>query len=312
MVRLGVCLGLLCVSLGALPLRAAADGSRSGKIDEARERMSESSNDDDDDDSGGDDDSGDDDDSDDDDDSSLLDDDDDDDDEPGVLEQAAGQLVLHTLGFPFLAPQLILGDREPGRQYDLQPYPYAGGSEGPFRFLKLNEEGEPYQLSSLELSLRAMASYERHAANLEGRRLRLTLRTNTRIGLDAGITRYDEALGSGDQDSLWHYHGLATVAFAVSPRAQFTFGLGARNIRFSGDENYTHFALHYAAEFFPVRPLHAWLLGEVSFWTGTWATEVEAGLGVMLHRFEVFGGYRQFRLMGVDFAGPEVGVIAWF
>jgi len=305
MVRLGVCLGLLCVSLSALPLRAAADGSRSGKIDEARERMSESTNDDDDDDDGGDGDSSD------DDDSSLLDDDDDED-EPGVLEQAAGQLVLYTLGFPFLAPQLILGDREPGRQYDLQPYPYAGGSEGPFRFLRLNEEGEPYERTPVALSLRAMASYERHAANLDGRRLRLTLRTNMRIGLDAGITRYDEVLGPGDHDSLWHYHGLATVAFAVSPRAQFTFGLGARNIRFSGDENYTHFALHYAAEFFPVRPLHAWMLGEVSFWTDTWATELEAGLGVMLHRFEVFGGYRQFRVVGVDFAGPEVGVIAWF
>ena len=43
MFRTGVCLGLLCMSLGVLPLPAVAGGERSGKIEEARERMSEGS-----------------------------------------------------------------------------------------------------------------------------------------------------------------------------------------------------------------------------------------------------------------------------
>jgi hypothetical protein len=303
MLRLGVCLGLLCVSLGALPRPAAADGSRSGKIDEARERMSEKSNDDD---------SDDDDDDSDDDDSSLLDDDDGEDSEPGVLGQAIGRMLFYGLGFPFWGPQLIVGDREPMRQYVFRPYPYASGSEGPFRILKLNEQGEPSEAAPLAASLRMMASYERHAENLDGRRLRLTLRTNLRVGLDAELTRYDEVLGPGDQDSLWHYQGLVTGAFAISSRTQFTFGFGLRGIRFSGDDHHTHIATHYAVEVFPVRPLHVWLLGEASIGQDTWATEAEAGLGVILHRFEVFGGYRRFNLVGVHFAGPEVGVMAWF
>jgi hypothetical protein len=299
MVRTGVCLGLLCMSLGALPLPAVADGSRSGKIERARERMRESSrpdDSDDDDDGGG---------------SSLLDDDDNDD-EANPLEQAAGKLLFYALAAPFWAPQLIIGDRDPHRRYDLQPYPYAGTSEGPFRLLRLNEQGEPYEITPLQVSLRAMASYERLGDNLDGRRLRLTLRTNARLGLDAGITRYTERLGDEDQDALWHYHALATVAFAVSPRAQFTFGVGARGIHFLAGDSYTHIAAHYAAELFPVKPFHAWILGEASFWTGTWTTEVEAGLGVLVERLEIFGGYRQFRITGVEFAGPEVGVMAWF
>lgn len=306
MVRIGVCLGLLGMSLGALPLPAAADGSRSGKIEEARERMSESSNDDDDDDDHEhghvEDDEG-----------SLLDDDDDCEDcEPGALDQAIGNLLFYSLAFPFWVPQLIVGDRDPIRSYELQPYPYAGGSEGPFRFVAVDEQGEPYEPNPLMVSLRTMASYERHGQNLDGRRLRMSLRTNFRLGLDAQVTRYTEALGPDDHDALWHYQGLVTGAFAVSPRTQFTFGLGARGIIFSAGDHYLHFATHYAAEFFPVRPLHLWILGEASLGKDTWATEVEAGLGVMLHRFEVFGGYRQFRLQGVDFAGPEVGVMAWF
>lgn len=307
MVRIGVCLGLLCMSLGALPSPAVADGSRSGKIESARERMSESSRSDDDDDDDGDDGG-----------SSLLDDDDEDcgdsdgDCEQGPLERAAARMMFYALGFPFWAPQLIIGDQGAMRYYDLEPYPYAGESEGPFRFKPLDEQGEPYELSPLQLSLRMMASYERLGDNLDGRRLRLALRTNTRFGLDAGITRYTEALGPSDEDALWHYQALATVAFAVSPRSQFTFGLGARGIRFLAGDSYTHFAMHYAAELFPVRPFHAWVLGEVSIGPSTWATEVEAGLGVLIHRLEIFGGYRQFRLVGVDFSGPEVGVMAWF
>lgn len=302
MVRTGVCLGLLAMSLGALPLPAAADGSRSGKIEEARERMRESSSDDDDDDDDYEEDG----------DDSLLDDDDCEDCEPSALDQAIGSALFYALAFPFWAPQMIVGDWQPTRSYNLQLYPYAEGSEGPFEFLEVDEQGKPYDPHPFMASLRVMASYERHGQNLDGRRLRMTLRTNFRVGLDASITRYTEALGPDDYDALWHYHGMFTGAFAVSPRTQFTVGLGARGIVFSAGDHYMHFATHYGAEFFPVRPLHLWLLGEASIGKDTWSTEVEAGLGVMLHRFEVFGGYRHFRLQGVDFAGPEVGVIAWF
>lgn len=309
MFRTGVCLGLLCMSLGVLPQPAVAGGERSGKIEEARERMREGSR-------SSDDDDGDDGDYHDDDDSSLLDDDDDCEDSgdctQNPLERAAGQMMLYVIGFPFLAPQLIIGDRDPMRQYDLQAYPYAGQSEGPFRFLALNEEGQPYEITPLQVSLRMAGSYERLGDNLDGRRLRLTLRTNARLGIDAEVTRYTEVLGDEQEDALWHYQGLATVAFAVSPRSQFTFGIGARGIHFLEGDTYTHFALHYGAELFPVKPFHLWGQGEVSFWTGTWATELEAGLGLLIERMEIFAGYRQFRLMDVKFDGPQIGVMAWF
>lgn len=302
----------LCTTLCAVPMPAAADGSRSGKIEEARERMRENAssrkNDDDDDDDdhehghGGSDDGG----------SSLLDDDDSVDSEPSVGDEIAGRILLYMLIYPFWAPAALAGDWSPLRQYGFHGHPYRAGAEGHLRFLTLDERGRATVPDPHELSLRLLASYERQAENLDGRRLRLTLHSNTRFGLEASITRYTEALGAGQYDALWHYTALATYAFAVSPRTQFTTGVGARGFRFSAGDQFTHVAFHYGADFFPVRPVHFWLLGQAGFGPSGSSSELEAGLGVLLHRFEVFGGYRRFRIVGIDFSGPELGLAAWF
>jgi hypothetical protein len=311
MVSTRVALALLCAALCTAPVPAAADGSRGGRIEEARERMSENarSSDDDDDDENGrhhHDDS-------DDSDDSLLDDDDDCVDcEPGVAEKIAGQIVLHMFISPFWVPAMIVGDWAPLRQYGFHAHPYQAGAEGHLRFLPLDGQGRVAGPDPHELALRLLASYERHTENLDGRRLRLGLHSNTRFGLEASITRYTEALGAGQYDALWHYTALATYAFAVSPRTQFTAGLGARGFRFSAGDQFTHVAFHYGADFFPVRPVHFWLLGQAGFGPSGASSELEAGLGVLLYRFELFAGYRRFRIVGVDFSGPELGVAAWF
>lgn len=313
MVRVRPALALLCSMICTtlcVPLPAIAGGSRSGKIEEARERMSENARSSDDDDGGGgrdhghgDEDAG----------SSLFDEDDDcwdcESSEDGGI---AGRILLYALIYPIWAPAAIVGDWAPLRQYGFHGYPYQAGAEGHLRVLPLDEQGRPSVPDPPELSVRMLASYERHAEDLDGRRLRLTLHSNTRFGLEASITRYTEALGGGQYDALWHYAALATYAFAVSPRTQFTAGMGARGFRFSAGDRFTHFALHYGADFFPVRPVHVWLLGQASFGPSGSASELEAGLGLLLHRFEVFGGYRRFRVVGVDFSGPELGIAAWF
>jgi hypothetical protein len=312
MVRIRAALALLCATLCAVPLSAVADGSRSGKIEEARERMREnasSSDDDDDDDDGhghGHGDSG-------DSGSSLLDDDDDCVDcEPDVVDEIAGRLLFYILIYPLWAPAASVGDWSPLRQYGFHAHPYQAGVEGQLRILPLDEQGRATVPDPHELSLRLLASYERQAENLDGRRLRLTLHSNTRFGLEGSITRYTEALGAGQYDDLWHYTALATYAFAVSPRTQFTAGVGARGFRFSAGDQFTHVAFHYGADFFPVRPVHFWLLGQAGFGASGSSSELEAGLGMLVHRFELFAGYRRFRIVGVDFSGPELGLAAWF
>lgn len=311
MVRIRPALASLCAALCAVPLPAAADGSRSGKIEEARERMRDNASSPDDDDGSGhghgdpdsDDDGG----------GSLLDDDDDCVDcEPSVGDEIAGRLLFYLLMYPFWAPAASVGDWWPLRQYGFHGYPFQAGTEGHLRFLPLDERGRPTVPDPHELSLRFLASYERQAANLDGRRLRLTLHSNTRFGLDASITRYTEALGAGQYDALWHYTALATYAFAVSPRTQFTAGVGARGFRFTAGDQFTHVAFHYGADFLPIRPVHFWLLGQAGFGPSGSSSELEAGLGVLLYRFEVFAGYRRFRIVGVDFSGPELGLAAWF
>lgn len=290
-----------CAIVCAMPAPAAADGSRSGRIDAARERMNDNREDDshDTDDSSG-----------------EIDWDDDDcwdceDDEGG--DSAIGNwLAYHLFGGPFVAPALIVGDWYPLRRFRFLAYPYHDGRDGQHRFLALDEQGRPTEPEPVEMSLRVLASYERHDANLDGRRLRVTLRSNSRFNLDASITRYTEVLGPGDVDHLWHSKALVTYSFAVSPHAAFSAGLGARNMYFGTGDQFTHFALRYGFELFPVRPLHAWVLGEAGLGPSGGSTEVEAGVGVIIHRFELFAGYRRFRVVGVDFAGPELGALAWF
>ncbi len=43
----------------------------------------------------------------------------------------------------------------------------------------------------------------------------------------------------------------------------------------------------------------------------SFAGELEGGVGAVLQRFELFAGYRAFRLAGVTFSGPELGLIVW-
>ena len=310
MVRIPTALIVLCTVLCAAPLPAAADGSRRGKIEEARERMRENARSGSDDDDrgrrhghGSSDDSG----------SSLLDDDDDCEDcEPGAGSELAGQILFYMLIYPVWVPAAIVGDWSPLRQYGFHAYPYQAGAEGHLRILPLDERGRATVPDPHQLSLRFLASYERQAENLDGRRLRLVLHSNTRFGLDASVTRYTEALGGGQHDTLWHYTAFATHAFAVSPRTQFTAGVGARGFRFSAGDQFMQVAFHYGLDLFPVRPVHLWMHGQASVGPSGSAAELDTGVGVLVDRFELFAGYRALRVVGLDFSGPELGLAAWF
>jgi hypothetical protein len=296
----------LVASLGVgAPAVANAGGERSGgggKIEDARDGLD-----------------GDDDDDDDDDDSEVRDhrdsdddtygDDDywDDDDTSSDDDSVGGLIIMYVFTSPWWIPAVAVEDLPWPRPYAFNSYPFEDGAPGPHTFSTAHS-AEPEKL----LSFRAMASYEDQRDGTVGQRLQVTARTNIRLNVDAEVTRYDEDLGGGMEDHLWHSKLTGTYSHAISPRAHFTTGIGFRHLRFAAGDHSYGWTLRYGMELFPVNGLHVWTMGELGANSGEFTAEWEVAAGYMLNRVELFAGYRLFRVVGVNFAGPEAGMAVWF
>lgn len=296
----------LVVSLGAgAPAMARAGGERSGggKIEDARDGLDGDDDDDDDDtevrdhrDSDDDDYGSDDDDFWDDDDSSSSDDD-----------SLGGLIIMYIFTSPWWIPVAAVEDLPWPRAYGFADYPFADGEAGPHAFATAGGD-KPNK----GVSMRVMGSYEDHGDGTVGQRLQINARTNVRVNVDGEVTRYDEDLGGGMEDHLWHTKLTATYSHAISPRAHFTTGVGFRHLRFAAGDHSYGWALRYGMELFPVNGLHMWTMGELGANSGKFTAEWEIGAGYMVNRVELFAGYRLFRVVGVNFAGPEAGMAVWF
>ncbi len=292
---------LLTILVAALALPGSAGAGRgeqkkSGKIEKTRKRMKASSkkahsrsrsqrrNDDD---------------------SHSDDNNDDDDHHDDPLGQLIGMMLLYTFTAPLWVPGGALGDRPFPRPFTFTSYPYEQNAPGPHRI------GATQRRTEWDVLTRIQASYERHGDGVEGRRIRATIRTNRRVNLDAELTRYDEDLG-GQTDTLWHYKAIASYSIAISPRSHFSAGMGVRGMRFAAGDHSVGFVARYAVDLFPMRPLHLWSYGELGANASALAAEFAVNAGVLLGRSEAFIGYRHFRIVGVDFAGPQAGLAVWF
>ena len=225
-------------------------------------------------------------------------------------ESALSKIQSRMFTFPFWLPVFATKDK-PFRlgMYRHARYPYAKGVSGHIQRVSRKQSGLGLDADRW-YSLRLQSSFERHAANLHGIRLRATLQTASRFNLDASVTRYEEKLDFG-RDVLWHYKILGTYSFAVSPRTHFSAGLGVRSLVFLGGEDAIGVISRYSAEFFPAKPVHFWIGGEVGGGRGGLMSEFETGIGVLIKRVELYAGYRAFKVAGVPFHGPQIGAMLW-
>ena len=224
----------------------------------------------------------------------------------GKIDDARDGL-WYSITSPWWGPAVAGGDMPWPRPFGFRSYPFEDGAPGPHAFLEPGVD-PPTKL----VAMRVMASYEDQLDGTVGQRLAVQTRTNMRLNLDGEITRYDEELAGGGEDHLWHSKLTATYSHAVSPRAHFTTGVGFRHLRFAGGDNSYGWAIRYAAEFFPTRSLHLWTMGELGANSNKFTAEWEVALGFLVNRVELFGGYRLFRVVGVNFDGPEAGMAVWF
>lgn len=236
------------------------------------------------------------------------------------LNEGEGEILLTVLAAPFWVPVEILDDQPfpPTRPLRFERYPYrseGGGwlrmgrperggaappAEGGPRFAEAVPEGD-------FCSFRLNYSFESDSGDLTGHRGELIVRTAARVNLDFSATDYCEKV-DGRDEHLQHLQGHLTYTFAASERALFAAGAGVRSLRFEDGCDATGLDFRYEAELFPVKPLHLHFIGEIGNLHGSPASELEARAGALWRNLELFAGYRYFRVAGVDFDGPEVGV----
>jgi hypothetical protein len=276
----------------------------------------------------------------------LFDEDEEDDDEEGpidgLVEELASPVFVMAiratwwgLSSPFWVPACVVGD-EPGRPYRFEKFPYAGESQGYHRIPKLvpgkEEEpgksrsaaseddelrwpfGRPHRWDKVEgrkYSVRALYTLELDSGDVLGHRLELIARTYRRVNIDLSVTDYAEEV-EDQTEHLQHYQGHLTYSFAVSERVHFAAGAGFRVLGWEGGGGEGGLDFRYEAELFPVKPLHLHFIAEAGWVGGQGAWELEARIGALFRRAQLFVGYRHFRVAGEDLNGPIFGVAFWF
>ena len=140
----------------------------------------------------------------------------------------AGEALFRTLTLPFWGPAQLLGD-QPGRLggYRFVRHPYADGDGHTRRLSYLFAADRPKATGRL-YSLRLQSGYERHAADLEGFRLRATLRTASRFNFDGSVTRYQGGFGGRGER-----YPLALQDFGDVLLCRFSAGTYVSRCRFS-------------------------------------------------------------------------------
>lgn len=131
------------------------------------------------------------------------------------------------------------------------------------------------------------------------------------IGIDFKWDSYREDLGGGDSDEL-HISDLNLMYRLVdSERCLIRAGIG---MNFLGDAFGTETGINFTSkvELFPVQPFV--LSGELDLGTIGDAEMFHGALkaGLMLDRFELFGGYDYRDIGGVKLKGPMAGLNIWF
>lgn len=207
-----------------------------------------------------------------------------------------GPLVVEgdVIGQPdFLTPQY---SPEPG----FLSFPYEFGNHGIMTF------GTQKQWSSSAV-FEVGSNFDR----LSRSGLGFLLEHESRFGIDVKWDSYTEDLGGGLTDELHLTDINVLFRVAESPDYLVRAGIGANIL---GDAFGTDggFNATIKADFFPVQPLV--LSAEVDLGTiGDAEMFHTAGkVGLMMDRFELFGGYDYRTIGGVPLQGAMIGLQVWF
>ncbi len=186
---------------------------------------------------------------------------------------------------------------------------------GPLRFHSFPYEFGNNGIMALDLqkewSGSARFEYGSSFDGLDRRGFGFLVEHSSRIGIDVKWDSYIEDVGGGVTDELHLTDINVLFRVAESPNYLVRAGIGANIL---GDAIGTDggFNLTAKADFFPAEPLV--ISGELDMGTIGDAEMFHAAgkVGLMMDRFEIFGGYDYRTIGGVPLQGAMLGIQVWF
>lgn len=182
-----------------------------------------------------------------------------------------------------------------------QEFPYADGSPGYMARRK----------SPKRWSARTTLEFGKDSHGLERTGLGLLLEHQAGPGIDFQWNSYREDLGSGFTDEL-HFSDI-NVLYRVAESEHYLVRAGL-GVNILGDAWGTDTGINFTSrlDLFPVRPLAVTTEFDMGTIGDTETIHGAARVGLMLDRFELFGGYDYRRIGNIELKGPMAGLQIWF
>lgn len=160
-------------------------------------------------------------------------------------------------------------------------------------------------------SARTTLEFGKDSRGLERTGLSILLEHQAGPGIDFQWNSYREDLGGGFTDEL-HFSDLNFLyRVAESEHYLVRAGLG---VNILGDAYGTDAGINFTSrlDLFPVRPLAVTTEFDMGTIGDTETIHGAARVGLMLNRFELFGGYDYRRIGSIELKGPMAGLQVWF
>jgi hypothetical protein len=237
---------------------------------------------------------------------------------------AGAELAFLVLTSPWTLPYYALEPRDRGTPA-YEDYPYSHGSNGLLRYSEPEPEQEldgapvpdervetvetePASRKSLAAQVRAEGGYV--LGGVYRGAIGARLMTPVRLELDFNVDGFAEPLQGGTVDRATFGNVHLGFRFAQSEAVQFRTGFGYEQYADErGIEPGIDFFYGLEAE------LGAHLILDLGGNLGSageaFVAQARATLGVMIGRFEIYGGYDHVSIGGVPLGGPALGVRAW-
>lgn len=223
------------------------------------------------------------------------------------LDPVSAYIFLMAAASPFVVPAELMGDTYAYAGYFVR-YPYADGYPGSMWIDRAFEvgPGTPVKNWRGHVSLENGDDFD----GLNRTNGRLLLETSSRFGLQTSWNYFHENLATG-ADNLTLGDVNFVFRFAQNEWMQMRTGLGVRVLADDSGSD-VGFNLTYGADITCRKPFVSSLTLDAGSVGDAGLFHFRGTLGVLLQRWELFGGYDFFRIGTTNLQGPMAGLRLWF
>lgn len=215
-----------------------------------------------------------------------------------------GTMFLAAITSPWAVPHALL-EPDSGMPVDFSRFPYADGHDG-YLLIESPRVG-PLSGFGTRYSQEYGGGFD-GVSRIGGQ---LQFETDSRWGIDSEWDRFSQDIPGWGRYEVWTGDANVIFRFAQSEKVQLQSGIGFNYLVDTIGSDFG-FNFTYGADFFPAKPwvvsthLDLGTIGDSS------RVHLRGTLGVMLDRFEFFGGYDLERIANINLHGPLFGFRIWW